>query len=119
MIRKMIRSLDIHELKDVLEGVESRLFWALLPSGEKSENDYSKALTHALYNIRTAMDELDSHYRQSLLDRLRLTMDDKKLLASNMMSRTIDGIKYIREIYPDISIREAKDRWDLWNETGG
>jgi hypothetical protein len=113
MIRKMIGSLDLRETGEVLDALEWRLSDALL--GKNGEKDYDLCLHYCHKYLRQAQKELKQHYELSLMNKLVLGSDDWDKI--NLMSG-IGGIKYIRELYPDCSLREAKDRLDLWKELG-
>ena len=111
MITKMIGALDLPECLKVLEAVELRL----LCYNHRGDKDYDYCLKDAHAFLKDSITELKTHYRHSLMDKFELWNDDRSCLSSRTQ---FEGITYIRSIYPDCSIREAKDRHDLWKETG-
>ncbi len=115
MIRKMISALDLNDCMKVMEALDSRLDDAI--RGKNGENDYNDCLRLSRQDIKLARQELADYRKHYLLDRHFLGGIAKEKLTG-LGNNVVACITYMRQLFPSMSIIDAKERYDLWRETG-
>ncbi len=115
MLDKMIKALDTHDCQRIIEAVKNNFFYLIY--GENAKPDSSGDLYQAYCELKNVIDYLEHFHKLHFIDKYPLDVSDHLVLGDiDMLS--IERVRYLREIYPEISLQDAKSRVDIFMEVG-